>query len=76
MSVQEIEKIKKLVDAKKEERARAIGALEPIMNTLKEEFGAETLEEAEKKLNEQTQAVLNMEVEYTKKLEELRLLIK
>lgn len=68
------ELLEKLAEAK-EARAKAQGALEPLMKTLKEDFGCETLEEAEKKLKELGDSIKKMETSFEEKLEEAESLI-
>jgi peptidoglycan hydrolase CwlO-like protein len=48
-SIRDLEAKKKLIATAKEEKAKAEGALEPLMEQLKSDFGCDTIEEAKAK---------------------------
>ena len=64
-SIKELEAKKKQIAEAKEEKAKAEGALEPLMEQLKADFGCETTEDAKAKLKkmEAEMDVLEEEIE-------------
>lgn len=70
LSIKDFEKIKSKVDQLKREQSRAEGALESVMERIKDEFDCDSMAEAkelQKKLNE---AAKKAETKYREALEE------
>jgi len=69
--IKDLEAKKKLIASAKEEKAKADGAREPLMEQLKDEFGCETLEEAQAELKKMEASMEVLEEEIEEGLEEL-----
>jgi hypothetical protein len=69
MDVREYERLKKKADKLKAEAERAAGALEQTMARLKDEFGCDSLEAAEKLLEKKEAEKEKAEQKYEEELE-------
>lgn len=68
--LQELADLKSRLEHKRQEGDQASGALKQLMKQLKDEFGCDTLEEAEKKLAEMQADVAKKERKFDKKLDQ------
>lgn len=75
MDTRKLEKLKAQIDDAKETKAKAEGALEPLMVKLNKEFDCKTLEEAEVKLKKLGVKIESMTEEFDEKLREVEKLM-
>jgi predicted nucleic acid-binding Zn-ribbon protein len=71
MDLKKLEAMKAKIEEAKDTKARAEGALEPLMKQLEEEFGCKTVEEARKKLKKMQSEIEIAEEEIEEKIVEL-----
>lgn len=71
MDAQQLEVLKKKIDAAKNKKARAEGALDNIKEQLKKEFQVNTLKEAQTKLDELNKDIEKDESRFKELTEEL-----
>ena len=72
MSKQELIDLKNEIDRAKEDKAKDEGRMSSLMERLKEEYGLNSLDEAEKKIAEIEKEVSTLDREYDTGLKKLR----
>jgi hypothetical protein len=68
-TIKELEDLKTKVQAAKEAKARAAGALEQVLGRLKAEHGCNSVEEAERKLRQLQDLAHEAEADFNKSLD-------
>lgn len=75
IDIKRFEKVKAQYESAKEERAKAIGAREPILKQLKEEYSCESVEAANEMIEKMIKEINEQEELVTSTLNELEALL-